>query len=140
MKWANVYPTVEMIKQKVNRRVKKVLTKKELKMKKKMLSAAFAVVIMAVAGYNVYMNQEKNNLSELALANIEALADPEGNVTTKYVKNMNIIDLGKEDKCINGYLCHILYYRVDCMGEGNLPCQEGTFARTEKTESKCYNV
>lgn len=28
MKWANVYPTVEMIKQKVNRRVKKVLKKK----------------------------------------------------------------------------------------------------------------
>ena len=47
MKWANVYPTVEMIKQKVNRRVKKVLTKKELKMKKKILSAAFAVAIMA---------------------------------------------------------------------------------------------
>ena len=49
-------------------------------MKKKILSTAFAVVIMAVAGYNVYMNQEKNNLSELALANIEALADPEYNI------------------------------------------------------------
>lgn len=47
-------------------------------MKKKMLSAMFAVAIMAVAGYNVYMNQTKNNLSELALANIEALAKNEG--------------------------------------------------------------
>ena len=44
-------------------------------MKKKILSAMFAVAIMTVAGYNVYMNQTKNNLSELALANIEALAD-----------------------------------------------------------------
>ena len=46
-------------------------------MKKKILSAMFAVAIMTVAGYNVYMNQTKNNLSEMALANIEALADPE---------------------------------------------------------------
>lgn len=140
MKWANVYPTAERMKQKVNRRVKKVLTKKELKMKKKILSAAFAVAIMAIAGYNVYMNQEKNNLSELALANIEALADPEGNVTTKYVKNMNIIDLGKKDDCIDDYVHHILTYRVDCMGEGNLPCQQGTFVRTEKTNSRCKNL
>lgn len=43
-------------------------------MKKKILSAMFAVAIMAVAGYNVYMNQTKNGMSELALANIEALA------------------------------------------------------------------
>ena len=49
-------------------------------MKKKILSTAFAVMIMAVAGYNVYVNQTKSNLSDLALANIEALADdkPEG--------------------------------------------------------------
>ena len=139
MKWATVYPTVEMIKQKVNRR-ENINNKKDIKMKKKIFSAAFAVVIMAVAGYNVYMNQAKSKMSELALANIEALADPEGNVTTKYVKNINIKDLGKEDKCINGYFCHILYYQVICVGEGNLPCQEGTFARTEKTETECYII
>ena len=46
-------------------------------MRKKILSAAFAVMIMTVAGFNVYMNQAKSNLSEMALANIEALADPE---------------------------------------------------------------
>lgn len=44
-------------------------------MKKKILSATFAVAIMAVAGYNVYMNQAKVNMSELALANVEALAN-----------------------------------------------------------------
>ena len=43
-------------------------------MKKKILSAMFAVALMAVAGFNVYMNQTKSNFSELALANIEALA------------------------------------------------------------------
>ncbi len=44
-------------------------------MKKKILSAMFAVAFMAVAGYNVYVSQTKSNLSDLALANIEALAD-----------------------------------------------------------------
>lgn len=44
-------------------------------MKKKILSTAFAVVIMAVAGYNVYLSQTKSDLSELALANVEALAN-----------------------------------------------------------------
>ena len=47
-------------------------------MKKKFLTAAFAVAIMAVAGLNVYMNQAKSEMSELALANIEALADNYG--------------------------------------------------------------
>lgn len=74
MKWANVYPTVEMIKQKVNRR-ENINNKKDIKMRKNILSTAFAVVIMAIAGYNVYLNQTKSNLSDLALANIEALAD-----------------------------------------------------------------
>lgn len=44
-------------------------------MKKKILSATFVVAMMAVAGYNVYMNQAKAGMSELALANVEALAD-----------------------------------------------------------------
>lgn len=109
-------------------------------MKKKILSAAFTVVIMAIAGYNVYVNQMKSDLSGMALANIEALANPEGNVTTKYVKNINIKDLGKEEDCIDDYVHHILTYHVDCMGEGNLPCQEGTFVRTEKTNSRCKNL
>ena len=46
-------------------------------MKKKFLTATFVVAIMTVAGFNVYMNQAKSDLSEMALANIEALADPE---------------------------------------------------------------
>ena len=48
-------------------------------MKKKILSATFMVAMMAVAGYNMYLNQTKNRISELALANVEALAnDGEG--------------------------------------------------------------
>lgn len=48
-------------------------------MKKKILSTTFVVAMMAVAGYNVYMSLTKENMSELALANLEALAnDVEG--------------------------------------------------------------
>lgn len=46
-------------------------------MRKKILNATFAVAIMAVAGYNIHMNQPKIEMSELALANIEALAEVE---------------------------------------------------------------
>ena len=42
-------------------------------MKKKMLSAAFAVVIMAVAGY-MYIDQTRRDKTDMILANIEALA------------------------------------------------------------------
>ncbi len=78
MKWATVYPTVEILKQEISRKESKVLTNlNEKKMKKKILSAMFAVAIMAIAGFNVYMNQTKKGMSELALANVEALADPE---------------------------------------------------------------
>ena len=108
MKWATVYPTVEMIKQKVNRR-ENINNKKDIKMKKKIFSAAFAVVIMAVAGYNVYMNQTKSKMSELALANIEALAGDEN--ATGTLDDCNKI-------CVTDYNCHchITYPGTDIEG------------------------
>lgn len=48
-------------------------------MRKKILGATFAIAIMAVAGYNTYVSQTKKSMSDLALANVEALAaDGEG--------------------------------------------------------------
>lgn len=41
---------------------------------------ALALVVALTAGYGVYTSQQKSELSELALANIEALADNEGPV------------------------------------------------------------
>ena len=57
-------------------------------MKKKILSAMFAVVIIAIAGYNVYLNQTKSDLSKMALANVEALA--EGDYATGTLKDCEI--------------------------------------------------
>ena len=46
-------------------------------MKKKMMGIIAIVAIAAVAGYNVYVSQSNAKLSNLALNNIEALADNE---------------------------------------------------------------
>lgn len=46
-------------------------------MKKKLISAAFVVAIALTAGYNVYNSQNKVALSDLALDNVEALANGE---------------------------------------------------------------
>ncbi|EKJ92501.1 NVEALA protein [Bacteroides finegoldii] len=44
-------------------------------MKKKMMGIIAIVAIAAVTGYNVYVSQSNAKLSNLALNNIEALAD-----------------------------------------------------------------
>lgn len=40
---------------------------------------ALALVVSLAAGYGVYTSQQKSELSELALANVEALANGESN-------------------------------------------------------------
>lgn len=44
---------------------------------KKAIKAAFVVAVAAVIGYNVYENQQADTMSDLMLANVEALADEE---------------------------------------------------------------
>lgn len=46
-------------------------------MKKKFIAAMIAVVVAVFAGYNIYQSQNTVALSDLALANVEALADGE---------------------------------------------------------------
>lgn len=53
-------------------------------MKKKIVGVIAVVAIAAIAGYNVYSSQNDVKLSDLALANVEALAsDGEGGITIK---------------------------------------------------------
>ena len=44
---------------------------------KKMIKIAFVAAFAAIAGYGVYANQKTDVMSDLALANIEALASGE---------------------------------------------------------------
>ncbi|WP_290095597.1 NVEALA domain-containing protein, partial [Bacteroides acidifaciens] len=46
-------------------------------MRKKIMKAAFVAAFAAVAGYGVYMNQRTEAMSDLMLANVEALASGE---------------------------------------------------------------
>ena len=46
-------------------------------MKKNILKATLVAAFALLAGYNVYNSQKAEGMSELALANVEALADGE---------------------------------------------------------------
>lgn len=46
-------------------------------MKKRILKIVFASAFALVAGYSVYASQQKVEMSDLALANVEALANRE---------------------------------------------------------------
>ena len=51
-------------------------------MKKNIIRTAFVAAFALMAGYSVYTSQQEKTMSDLALANVEALADEEiGNGT-----------------------------------------------------------
>lgn len=52
-------------------------------MKKKIVGVIAVVAIAAMAGYNVYSSQNDGKLSDLALANVEALASGESDYDSK---------------------------------------------------------
>ena len=47
-------------------------------MRKKFLAVMIVAVVAVCASYNIYQSQNTNTLSDLALANVEALASGEG--------------------------------------------------------------
>ena len=51
---------------------------------KKMIKIAFVAAFVAIAGYGVYTNQKSETLSDLTLANVEALASGESSTTNRY--------------------------------------------------------
>ena len=52
-------------------------SKKQKEMKKNILKATVVAAYALVAGFNVYNSQKSDVMSELALANVEALAESE---------------------------------------------------------------
>lgn len=51
-------------------------------MKKNFLKHGFAAAFALVAGYGVYASQQKVEMSDLAIANVEALANGESGTNT----------------------------------------------------------
>mgnify|MGYP002696619477 CR=1 FL=1 len=48
------------------------------------MKIAFVAAFAAIAGYGVYANQKVDTMSDLALANVEALASGESSTTNRY--------------------------------------------------------
>ena len=76
-------------------------------MKKKTLKIAVATMVVAAAGYGLFLNQSKDNgMSELALANVEALATGEsGHSVTCYTTFTGADWFHKDQYFVDCYTC-----------------------------------
>ena len=73
-------------------------------MKKKVLGVIAFAAIAAVAGWNITLNENKDTFSDLALANIEALAQGES-----------------DEDVYNSTGCYAVWVNITCRGkDGNL--------------------
>ena len=91
---------------------------------KKLIIISLVIMFVAVAAHGVYLSKTVNSLSNIVLANVEALAFREDD--SKGVGTILTHDLGKG-------------YSIDCFGEGTLPCQSGTY-ESFSPMGKCYEV
>ena len=70
---------------------------------KKFLKYAFVAAFVTVAGYGVYTSQKSDAMSDLMLANVEALARDESGIicrtNAKYTSICNIYDTGAVCPC-----------------------------------------
>lgn len=78
---------------------------------KNIIKAAFVAAFAAVAGYGVYMNQKVDTISDVMLANVEALADNEES------------DVCKWNRKLDSHGCP--YYICEAGGDGYI-CSCGT--------------
>lgn len=89
-------------------------------MKKNFIKAAFVAAFASIAGYGVYTSQQKVEMSDLAKANVEALAQNEDGGSS------NSWSCWSQEKKGSGY------WRC-----GN-PCKYVDGASGKGTEGKCY--
>lgn len=90
-------------------------------MKKKIMGLIAIVAIAAVAGYNVYASQYNMKLSDLALANVEALAN-DGESGYSCSATANCYYAGRVEgsiSCTGKVSCTSGYEYVKCDGRTN---------------------
>lgn len=105
---------------------------------KKIIKIAFVTAFVAVAGYGVYANQKADSMSDLMLANMEALANDD-ELDDGKVADVFIQDLGEETKCQDGTLYLVKHYKISCFGIGTIKCQSGTYASYSPI-GNCYEI
>ncbi|MDR2910130.1 MAG: NVEALA domain-containing protein [Bacteroidales bacterium] len=83
-------------------------------MKKKLLCGIAAVAIAATIAFNMSLNANSNNLSDLSLANVEALTEPE--VTVSSPGNWSVIVVSDDNWiCYDGgRVCCPEYHSASC--------------------------
>ena len=72
---------------------------------KKFMKIAFVAAFAAIAGYGVYANQKVDTMSDLALANMEALAS--SGETTSYYRSQNECKFSTDN---NRPVCYVFSY------------------------------
>lgn len=100
---------------------------KSLKMRKRILSGLFALALLATAGFGVQKSMKSEaGLSDLALANVEALAQNEdGNDSKGYASVLTTL-MSTHIRCVNTIAITTKTFNVNCLGEGDMECTEGT--------------
>ena len=78
---------------------------------KKFIKLAFVAAFAAIAGYGVYMSQKSDSMSDLLLANVEALADD-----TESSSGYNFVYTPQPGDPNYGYT------KCVCSGSGKLSC------------------
>ena len=85
-------------------------------MGKKIFATLIVAVVATFAGYNIYQSQRaKNTMSELAMANVEALADineTDSSGQTLYCCGMKIHALKEKMRILAKSLSFMVYYLV----------------------------
>ena len=94
-------------------------------MKKKYIKAAFVAVVTMMSGINVFNAQKSETLSDVALANVEALALPE--VT---MENRTPSDTYKSLELLGGGCTRVTYERL-CAYGGSSTCTQGVFTEVD---------
>jgi len=111
-------------------------------MKKTIIGSIAIVAIAAVAAFNVQLNTTDNKLSNISLANVEALAktDTPNENQDKGVATVTITLLGRESSgCVEGVIFTCDAYFIDCIGTGKMQC-ERTILLCNCSQTRCYSV
>ena len=84
---------------------------------KKVIKLAFVAAFVAVAGYGVYANQTLDAMSDLALANVEALASDTEAITGYEIVKKDEIQIWDDKEHVYKKIITIV-----CEGAGAAPC------------------
>jgi len=98
-------------------------------MKKKIYAGIVIVMIVLVGNLYLILRSSHENMSAVALANVEALAQDESGGGSREVKSVIITDLGTGTDCVNNVLYDVSRYSVNCIGDGKLPCTSGIYEK-----------